>query len=176
LYVKFGSAPSITSSDCKSEGTTNAETCNITTAQAGTYHVLVYGYAAFSGLSLTGSYNTGGGGSQTYSNSTDYAISDNTTVESPITVSGRSGNAPSNTSVTVVIVHTFRGDLKIDLIAPDGSSYPLKGYNANDSVDNVNATYTANLSSEALNGTWKLRVNDNAVNDIGKIDSWSVTF
>ena len=51
MYVKFGSAPTTTSYDCKSEGSTNAETCNIATAQAGTYHVLIKGYAAFS-LSL----------------------------------------------------------------------------------------------------------------------------
>ncbi|MBL8298703.1 MAG: S8 family serine peptidase [Rhodanobacteraceae bacterium] len=63
LYVKFGSAPTTTTYDCKSDGSTNAETCNIATAQAGTYHVLVRAYATFSGASLTGSYTTGGGGS-----------------------------------------------------------------------------------------------------------------
>ncbi|MEO6364622.1 MAG: M4 family metallopeptidase, partial [Luteimonas sp.] len=67
LYVKFGSAPTTTVNDCRSESSTNTETCNIATAQAGTYHVLVYGYRTFSGLSITGSYSTGGGGSQTYS-------------------------------------------------------------------------------------------------------------
>ncbi len=63
LYAKFGSAPTTTSYTCKSEGSTNAETCTIATAQAGTYHVLVKGYSAFSGLSITGSYTAGGGGS-----------------------------------------------------------------------------------------------------------------
>jgi fibronectin type 3 domain-containing protein len=57
LYVKFGSAPTTSSYDCRSWGSTNAETCNIATAQAGTYHVLVNAYAAFSGMSLTGSYS-----------------------------------------------------------------------------------------------------------------------
>ncbi len=175
LYVKFGSAPSTTSNDCKSEGSTNAETCNIATAQAGTYHVLVKGYSAFSGLSLTGSYTTGGGGSQTYTNTADYTISDNATVDSPITVSGRSGNAPSTASVTVAIVHTYQGDLKVDLVAPDGSLYNIHNRTGS-SADNINKTVTLNLSTEALNGTWKLRVNDNATNDTGKIDSWSVTF
>ncbi|WP_425605948.1 S8 family peptidase [Lysobacter firmicutimachus] len=120
----------------------------------------------------------GGGtpGAQTYSNSADYAINDNATVESPITVSGRTGNAPSNASVSVNIVHTYRGDLKVDLVAPDGSVYTLLNYNSNDSSDNVVATYTRDLSSETLNGTWKLRVNDNWVNDTGRIDSWSIKF
>jgi hypothetical protein len=62
LYVKFGSPPTTTVNDCKSEGSTTAETCSIATAQAGTYYVLVHGYASFSGVSLTGSYNTSGGG------------------------------------------------------------------------------------------------------------------
>jgi hypothetical protein len=62
LYVKFGSAPTTTVNDCASEGSTTSETCSIATAQAGTYYVLVHGYATFSGVSLTGSYSTGGGG------------------------------------------------------------------------------------------------------------------
>ncbi|HEY3004964.1 MAG TPA: pre-peptidase C-terminal domain-containing protein, partial [Kribbellaceae bacterium] len=58
LYVKFGSAPTTASYDCKSDGSTTSETCSISTAQAGTYYVLVYGYSAYSGVSLTGSYTT----------------------------------------------------------------------------------------------------------------------
>ena len=176
LYVQFNGTPSTTSFDCKSEGPTNAETCNIATAQAGTYSVLIKGYSAFSGTSLTGSYTAGGGGgTQTYSNATDYTIGDNVTVDSPITVSGRSGNAPGNASVTLAIVHTYIGDLKVDLVAPDGSLYNIHNRSGG-SADNINRTVALNLSTEALNGTWKLRVNDNAANDTGKIDSWSVTF
>jgi Bacterial pre-peptidase C-terminal domain len=59
LYVKFGSAPTTTVRDCASESGTNAETCSFATPSVGTYHVLVYGYAAYSGLTLTGSYSTG---------------------------------------------------------------------------------------------------------------------
>jgi PKD repeat protein len=68
LYVKFGSAPTTASYDCKSDGSSNVETCTIATAQAGTYHVLIKAYAAFSGLSLTGSYTTGGGGGNALQN------------------------------------------------------------------------------------------------------------
>ncbi|MFE0501973.1 proprotein convertase P-domain-containing protein [Lysobacter soli] len=127
-------------------------------------------------MSLTGSYTAGGGGgTQTYSNATDYTISDNATVDSPITVSGRTGNAPTNASVTVAIVHTYQGDLKVDLVAPDGSLYNVHNRGGG-SADNVNKTVTFNLSTEPLNGTWKLRVNDNAAGDTGYINSWSVTF
>ncbi len=60
LYAKFNAAASSASYDCKSEGTTTAETCSIATAQAGTYYVTIYGYSAASGISLTGSYTAGG--------------------------------------------------------------------------------------------------------------------
>jgi secreted trypsin-like serine protease len=112
---------------------------------------------------------------QTYTNSADYTISDNSTVNSPITVSGRTGFGSATTPVAVNIVHTYIGDLKVDLIAPDGSIYVLHN-RAGGSADNINQTYTVNLSSEALNGTWNLRVNDNAGGDVGYINSWSVTF
>jgi Zn-dependent metalloprotease len=177
LYAKFGSAPTTTVNDCKSEGGTTAETCTIATAQAGTYYVLVKGYTAFSGMSITGSYTTGGGGggTQVYSNGTDYTISDNTTVDSPITVSGRTGNGGTSVPVTVAIVHTYQGDLKVDLVAPDGTLYNIHN-RTGAGTDNINKTVNFNLSSEALNGIWKLRVNDNAAGDVGKIDSWSINF
>jgi serine protease len=117
----------------------------------------------------------GGGNTQTYTNGTDVTISDNATVNSSVAVSGRTGNAPSNASVAVNIVHTYIGDLKVDLIAPDGSVYVLHNRSGG-SADNINQAYTVNLSSEALNGTWTLRVNDNANQDTGYINSWSVTF
>ncbi|UHQ25146.1 proprotein convertase P-domain-containing protein [Lysobacter sp. 5GHs7-4] len=112
---------------------------------------------------------------QTYSNGTDFAINDNATVNSPIAVSGRSGNAPTNASITVNILHTYKGDLKVDLVAPDGTLYNIHNRTGG-SADNVTGTFIKNLSSEALNGTWNLRVNDNASADTGRIDSWSITF
>ena len=174
MYVRFGAAPTTSTYDCRPYLSGNNETCNIATAQAGTYYVMLRGYTAFSGVTLTGSYGTGGGG-QTYSNTTDYTINDNATVESPITVSGRTGNAPASTPVAVNIVHTYIGDLKVDLVAPDGSVYTLHNHSGG-SADNINQTYNVNLSSEALNGTWRLRVNDNASADTGYINSWSITF
>ncbi|HXT20224.1 MAG TPA: pre-peptidase C-terminal domain-containing protein, partial [Thermoanaerobaculia bacterium] len=62
LYVKFGSQPTITVNDCKSESATTTESCTIAVPSAGTYHVLLYGYATYSGVSLVGNYTTGGGG------------------------------------------------------------------------------------------------------------------
>ncbi len=60
LYVKFGSEPTTSSYDCRPYKSGNTESCTGTDA-GGTYHVMVRGYSAFSGVSLTASYTDGGG-------------------------------------------------------------------------------------------------------------------
>lgn len=122
--------------------------------------------------------NLGGGGPTPtcgpFSNSADVNIPDaGAAVTSSINVSGCTGSATS-AQVAVNIVHTYRGDLVIDLISPDGSSYRLKN-SSSDSADNINQTYTATLSSETRNGTWKLQVRDVARADTGYINSWSIS-
>ncbi|NUK24841.1 M28 family peptidase [Streptomyces lunaelactis] len=112
-----------------------------------------------------------------YENTADVAIPDNgAAVTSTVTVSGRTGNAPATLKAAVDIKHTWRGDLVVDLLAPDGTVYPLKPFSSSDSADNVVATYTVNASSEVANGAWKLRVQDRAAQDTGYIDSWRLTF
>ncbi|MFF5449497.1 S8 family serine peptidase [Streptomyces sp. NPDC012888] len=110
-----------------------------------------------------------------FENLTDVAIADNTTVESSLTVSGVTGNAPATLKVGVDIKHTYIGDLKVDLVAPDGTVYTLHNRSGG-GTDNIAQTYTVNASSEVANGTWKLRVNDNANADTGRIDAWNLTF
>ncbi|MFC7976311.1 S8 family serine peptidase [Streptomyces cinereoruber] len=111
-----------------------------------------------------------------FSNATRVAIPDNTTVTSSIAVTGRTGNAPATLKVGVDIKHTWRGDLVVDLVAPDGTVRNLKTSSSSDSADNVVTTYTVNASDEVANGTWKLRVRDVASGDTGYIDAWSLTF
>lgn len=109
-----------------------------------------------------------------FENTNDYAINDNATVESPITVT-RSGNAPSTLKVDVDIKHTYVGDLRVDLVAPDGTVYNLRNRTGG-SADNILQSFTVNASSEVAQGVWKLRVADLASADTGKIDSWKLTF
>ena len=181
LYVNFGSAPTDSDYDCRPYRSGNAETCSFATPAAGTWHVRVKAYSAFSGVNLVGSFDTAGGGDggdpgrQSYENATDYDINDNATVESPITVGGRTGNAPVDAEVSVDIRHSYRGDMKVDLVAPDGSLYNLHNRSGG-SADNLVGTYPLDLSGESLNGTWKLRVNDNYTYDDGYINRWSVEF
>lgn len=119
----------------------------------------------------------GSTGGTTFTSASAVAIPDaGSAVESPITVSGRTGNAPAALQVGVDITHTYRGDLVIDLVAPDGSTYRLKASSSSDSADNVSTTYTVDASSETANGTWKLRVQDTAAQDTGTVNSWKLTF
>ncbi|WP_234987739.1 proprotein convertase P-domain-containing protein [Novilysobacter spongiicola] len=97
-------------------------------------------------------------------------------VESPIRVSGRSGNASASTRVDLDIRHSYRGDVQIDLVAPDGSAYRIKNSSTSDSADNVIGYANVNLGSEGLNGTWRLRVRDVYSADSGYINSWSINF
>lgn len=62
LYVRFGSAPTTSSYDCRPYLNGNNETCSVSNVQAGTYHVMVRGYTSFSAVSLVGSFDEGSGG------------------------------------------------------------------------------------------------------------------
>ncbi|WP_370944395.1 S8 family serine peptidase [Amycolatopsis sp. cg5] len=125
---------------------------------------------------------TGGGGPDPeptpcakVTNGTDVAIPDaGAAVTSAITVSGCARNASATTKVDVTIPHTYVGDLVIDLVAPDGTTYRLKN-SSNDSSDNLNASYTVNASAKAANGVWTLKVQDVYRADTGRIDTWSIT-
>ncbi|MGW7194246.1 proprotein convertase P-domain-containing protein, partial [Streptomyces sp. NPDC054838] len=111
-----------------------------------------------------------------FENTTDVAIPDNGgAVSSSVTVSGITGNAPAALKVNVDIKHTYRGDLVIDLVAPNGTVKRLQS-SSGDSADNVFTTYTVDASALPANGTWQLRVQDVAAADTGYIDSWSLGF
>ncbi|MFD4674028.1 S8 family serine peptidase [Lentzea sp. NPDC058450] len=108
-------------------------------------------------------------------NTTDVAIPDRGAAVTSSITSTLTGNASSATKVGVDIVHSYRGDLVIDLIAPDGTAYRLKNSSSSDSAANVVATYTVNASSEVAAGTWKLRVQDVYSGDTGYINAWNLT-
>ncbi len=132
--------PSLTPAQVRDKLVANATPDKISDARTGSPNRLLF----------TG---TGGGEDPTdppgkkFESSGQVQIRDNATVESPITVSGVSGNAPATLAVTVDIRHTFRGDLKVELVAPGGGVTVLKNYNANDSADDVRGTFTVNASS-----------------------------
>ncbi|MFC5473462.1 inverse autotransporter beta domain-containing protein [Paraherbaspirillum soli] len=110
---------------------------------------------------------------QTYSNANSVTIPDNDAngVDSKITVSGRSGKAPSKTPVTVAITHGRPKEVILDLIAPSGTKYNLQTR-----TGDIDTTFNVDLSAEDLNGTWILRASDVVGQDIGTLNSWSITF
>ncbi|MEW5681129.1 MAG: S8 family peptidase [Pseudomonadota bacterium] len=65
MYVRFGSAPTSSSYDCRPYRTGNTESCSFATPQAGTYHVMLNAYSAYSGVSLTADYTAPAGGGST---------------------------------------------------------------------------------------------------------------
>jgi len=73
LYVRYGSAPTTSSYDCRPYRNGNNESCSFATPQAGTWYVMLRAYSSFSGTSLTGSFTpaddgggSGGGGGDYY--------------------------------------------------------------------------------------------------------------
>jgi subtilisin-like proprotein convertase family protein/subtilisin family serine protease len=82
--------------------------------------------------------------------------------------------------VRVDITHTFIGDLRVDLIAPDGSAVTLHN-NTGGSTDDLARTYSV-LETPALRpfldrpiqGTWRLRVRDTFRFDVGRLNRWRI--
>lgn len=178
IYVRYGSPPTTSNYDCRPYAGGNSENCPIANVQAGTYYVMIRAYATFSGVSLTGSFTElGGGGTQPslFSSTTNANIPDNnpTGVTSNISVSrtGESGNI----KVTYNIVHTYRGDLKVEILAPNGTSSVLREPSGG-STNDINESKTIDTGTTPANGTWGLKVVDGAGADTGYIDSWSIEF
>ncbi|WP_327004012.1 M4 family metallopeptidase [Dactylosporangium sp. NBC_01737] len=155
-------------------GTSTLTIATSASTPSGTYAVTVTGTGASSTRTTTFSLTVNGAPGCTGTNGNDVAIPDNTTVTSTITISGCGRNASATSSVNVTIIHTYKGDLVVDVVAPDGSVYNLHNRSGG-STDNIIQTYTVNLSSEAADGTWTLRVRDAASLDTGRIDTWTLT-
>jgi xanthomonalisin len=114
----------------------------------------------------------------TFTNNTPSSIPDNGADISKISVTGISGNAPSDLQIAVNITHSWSGDLEIILQAPNGARKVLKTRDGQND-GNINATYTINASSVSADGTWEIGVIDRDPNhrgDTGTLNSWSLTF
>ncbi|MFI5657594.1 M4 family metallopeptidase [Streptomyces sp. NPDC051684] len=133
---------------------------------------------AWAGINV-GARSGGGdpGTGKTFTNDANVNIPDSpgAAVTSSVAVTGISGAAPSTLKVGVDIVHTWSGDLQVDLVGPSGRTYRLHS-STYDPTPNIRTTYTVNASAETANGTWKLKVQDLGPQDTGYINSFKLTF
>jgi subtilisin family serine protease len=80
--------------------------------------------------------------------------------------------------VQIRITHTYVGDLRVDLVAPDGTAVSLHNHTGG-STDNLRRTYSMSehaalrgLRGRPVAGRWTLRVADTFRLDEGRLDSW----
>jgi hypothetical protein len=104
-------------------------------------------------------------------------IPDNNTTGVRSNISVTATGTVSKVLVSTNITHTFRGDLVIQVVAPNGAVATLSN-RAGGSADNFVATnldITSSFTNVSANGTWQLFVRDLARVDTGKINSFSLT-
>lgn len=82
--------------------------------------------------------------------------------------------------IKVNISHTYIGDLRVDLIAPDGTAVVLHN-NTGGSANDLAKTYSIQeapalraLLGKPIQGRWQLRVRDTFRLDIGRLNSWRI--
>lgn len=84
--------------------------------------------------------------------------------------------------VEVNITHTWRGDLVVSLVSPDGVEHMLSN-RVGRSTQNIVGTFGKDLPADLTAaaqvtraGIWTLKVSDRALRDIGRLNSWSLIF
>ena len=176
LYVRFGSAPTLSTYDCRPYAGGNSESCPISTAQVGTYYVMIVAYSAYGNLTLTGSYTSGGGTTiDVFSSAANVDIPDNNTAGATSNISVIRSGTSGSMKITYSIVHTYQGDLTVQLIDPTGSVITLRSPSGG-GINNINESKAIDKGLTTANGTWGLKVIDGAGADTGYIDSWEIEF
>ncbi|MFJ5837704.1 M4 family metallopeptidase [Streptomyces shenzhenensis] len=151
-----------------------------TPTRAGTFAVTVtITNSAAERLDLPYAWTVLDSGGDHFVNPDRYDIPNWRTIESPLHVTGRTGNASAELKVSVDLVHDFIGGQVIDLVAEDGTVIPVKDF-VWDTGTELHATFAVDASAVPANGVWKLRVIDNTPGiflvDPGYLDRWSLTF
>lgn len=112
------------------------------------------------------------------------AIPDNNTTGVTSTITMSATGTVADLRVRVNITHTYKGDLEVSLIGPDGTTVLLHNRTGG-STDNIDTVYpdltapAASLSAftgKAIAGNWQLKVRDLAAIDIGTLNSWEIDF
>ena len=176
LRVRFNTKPTDAEFDCLSENSNNSEECLIKSPKAGTWHIAVSGYRSFSGLSLKADYAGADGTSNEYANNTPVYIPDNSVEGITSTINSSYAGKADNITVAVDVTHRYRGDLELQLIAPNGDTKILKHASANDSGEDIKKSYQLSMPTIAAKGIWSLKVSDHYRSDRGTLNKWSIRF
>ena len=113
IYVRFGSPPTTSTYDYRPYLSGNSETVDVSSPSAGTWYVMIRAYAAFSGVSLTTSFDEPSGNTApiahfTYStNDLTVSFTDDST-DADNNIASRSWNfGDGSTSTTTNPTHTY---------------------------------------------------------------------
>ena len=179
LYVRRGSAPSLSAYDCRPYLPGNNETCNsFANSASGTWYVTVNGYRSFRGVSLVADYDEGGNAFnevKVFSNEESVIIPDNNSAGVTSTVSSTFAGQAANVTLSVDISHRRTGELRITLIAPNGTEYLVKNTSDENSRGLV-ADYQVNTQGAPAQGVWSLKVSDNSRWRRGVLNNWTLRF
>lgn len=175
LYLRKGQKPTANDWDNRSYESANNERIEIAEPEAGTYFVMVRGYAAYSGASLSVSFDAPATDAVYFENTDNVQIPDNSSQGARSTIEVTRSGASGTVSVSVDIRHTYRQDLTVRLIAPTGARATLVDKEGG-SADNLTRTFSVNAGDVPAQGTWTLEVVDSAAQDTGYINSWNMTF
>jgi serine protease len=134
LYVKFGAAPTLSTFDCRPFINGNSETCTFTNPAAGNWFIMLNGFAAYSGVTVTA----------TFAADTTTALSNN------VPVTGLAGASGSQTffKITVpagqtqLVVHTSGGTGDVDLYVRKGSKPTTSTFDCRPFINGNNETCT----------------------------------
>lgn len=84
------------------------------------------------------------------------------------------GESPwAKTSIVANIRHTWRGDIAIDIISPDGVVHELRAADLSDGKNNLNESFSLDYKGDP-NGTWHLLLTDHHPLDGGTLKQWSL--
>ena len=163
LYVRFGSEPTTSSYNCRPYLNGNDETCTFASPSTGTYHVMIRGYQAYSGVSLVASYQEPGGGGAPCSNCDQY--------------SGSLSNGQSEAQPNGTYYQSGAGTHRGWLVGPTNADFDLELYRWNGSWQKVDESISS-TSEEFIeyNGTsgyyyWRVR----SYSGSGSYDLWLQT-
>ncbi|HVK83417.1 MAG TPA: proprotein convertase P-domain-containing protein [Kofleriaceae bacterium] len=76
--------------------------------------------------------------------------------------------------LSISLQHTYKSDLELALVTPQGASVPVHTREGGDAND-LRGTYTVELPEGTHGaGTWRLVVSDHAARDAGTLDAWTL--